>query len=887
MIVTTDCGTDGSFYSTKQEPEGFGVPILTMLLEGGTGAIYELKASLDRGEPCVIIEGSGRAADILAYGYKNAVKIEDYQNKGYYFLKQGHINHLEKMLKETFDDEINEENKTMFIDWILGIIKYSDRITLFNINNEEDQDKQILSALLKDENFTVQNKMMMTLMWNRPDIAENMIFNDSNREFRWRDRPFDEVMSQALLRDGVGFVEMLILNGFSFQWFLTVSKLRELYNEAANIFPELMDQLESHIGHDGSKIYLSHIHKYLTIIMKRHRHTLYECDRSPSDIISDGLIANSSFTKTFEDPHFEMFIWCVLTNRSNLVEFFWSRTEHPVVAAMFASTLYGFLHHDSMYRNRSTSQRLHDQKQYYLDTANNIMELAYKKDRDKAIELVERKSERFGNKCLLDLAFTGHLKSFIGNTPCHDAISNIWKRGFIKISKRWALLTILCPFLLLTPKFKFLPLGDDGGELTFLQKVYVFYKAPIVKYIGHAVNYTFFLMFYTSTALFHFNWEFNLIEIIVYIWFFTMIADEIREILRMPSKKLTSKFKEHLEGFWNRLDLFIYVIAVTGFVLKNWEETFPIARVMFACNSFLLYMRFFRIYHASLKLGPKLVIMHRMLPEISSFLLLLIIVILGYGTAREALLNSYNNFNVTYVPEILNDVFFVPIWEMLGELNVEEIVATNEEVCYEDGRKSFESFIMGNQKTIPKQLALFNNHRLNEHGKEYCEVFTHYEPIVKVFLAVYMLIANVMLLNLLIAVFTTIFSHVQENSKVVWRYEKYRLVEEFSTKPFLAPPLVIFELLNRLLRHIWNKISPPKTQDLDLLFSGLLKSVNLFEKDCSKSYMKKKMLDDDAKIETKIAKAVERRLKDMESSKELKQMDKENDYGDFVSTRRP
>merc|ERR1711884_651103 len=320
------------------------------------------------------------------------------------------------MLKETFGDEINEENKTMFIDWILGIVKYSDRITLFNINDEEDQDKQILSALLKDENFTVQNKMMMTLMWNRPDIAEEMIFNDSNREFRWRDRPFDEVMSQALLRDRVGFVEMLILNGFSFQWFLTVSKLRELYNEAANIFPELMDQLESHIGHDGSKIYLSHIHKYLTIIMKRHRHTLYEYDRSPSDVISDGHISNSSFTKTFEDPHFEMFIWCVLTNRSNLVEFFWSRTEHPVVAAMFASTLYGFLHHDSMYRNRSTSQRLHDQKQYYLDTANNIMELAYKKDRDKAIELVERKSERFGNKCLLDLAFTGHLKSFIGNT---------------------------------------------------------------------------------------------------------------------------------------------------------------------------------------------------------------------------------------------------------------------------------------------------------------------------------------------------------------------------------------------------------------------------------------------------------------------------------------
>ena len=49
----------------------------------------------------------------------------------------------------------------------------------------------------------------------------------------------------------------------------------------------------------------------------------------------------------------------------------------------------------------------------------------------------------------------------------------------------------------------------------------------------------------------------------------------------------------------------------------------------------------------------------------------------------------------------------------------------------------------------------------------------------------------------------------------------------------------------------------------------------------------KNMMNDDAKIESKIAKAIERRLKDMESNKELKQMDKENDYGDFVSTRRP
>ena len=146
----------------------------------------------------------------------------------------------------------------------------------------------------------------------------------------------------------------------------------------------------------------------------------------------------------------------------------------------------------------------------------------------------------------------------------------------------------------------------------------------------------------------------------------------------------------------------------------------------------------------------------------------------------------------------------------------------------------------GNQETVANQEGVF------------CENFTAYEPVVKIFLAIYMLIANVMLLNLLIAVFTTIFSHVQENSKIVWRYEEYRLLEEFTTKPFLAPPLVIFELLNRLMRHIWLSMHPRENENLDLLFSGMLKSLDLFEKDCSNSHEKMKMFDNEGKIETKL-----------------------------------
>ena len=47
---------------------------MTLLLEGGIDAIRIIKERLREGISAVVIEGSGRAADIIAYAYKNATK---------------------------------------------------------------------------------------------------------------------------------------------------------------------------------------------------------------------------------------------------------------------------------------------------------------------------------------------------------------------------------------------------------------------------------------------------------------------------------------------------------------------------------------------------------------------------------------------------------------------------------------------------------------------------------------------------------------------------------------------------------------------------------------------------------------------------------------------
>lgn len=397
----------------------------------------------------------------------------------------------------------------------------------------------------------------------------------------------------------------------------------------------------------------------------------------------------------------------------------------------------------------------------------------------------------------------------------------MWHQGFIQLPPWLSLLAVFCPLLIFTPAFQFQPLGDDGGSLDPWQKVFVFYRAPMVKYIGTFVSYTAFLLLYSSVALFNFEWEYRASEIILYVWMSILIVDEVREVSMEASSVVHRKIRDHLASVWNKVDCIIYVLAIVGFILKNFESTFQISRALFAINAALLYIRLFRVYHVNWALGPKLVIFHRMIPEIISFMLILIIFILGYGVASQALLNPATEFQWSTFPELLKSITFQPYWQMYGELNIEDIQhpEDKERVCYDGG---------------------------------YCEDFTAYNWVTLIFLAIYLLIGNVMLLNLLIAIFTSVFEDVRENSKRIWKYEMYRLVEEYSQKPGLAPPFVILEDAYRLAKFVWKRTCRTTKEDLDILMAGTRETLDLFERDSLNAFLRKRAKEEAGMIDNKM-----------------------------------
>ena len=48
-----------------------GIPVVILCLEGGPNTIVTMAEAIKNGVPAVVIDGSGRAADVVAYAYNH------------------------------------------------------------------------------------------------------------------------------------------------------------------------------------------------------------------------------------------------------------------------------------------------------------------------------------------------------------------------------------------------------------------------------------------------------------------------------------------------------------------------------------------------------------------------------------------------------------------------------------------------------------------------------------------------------------------------------------------------------------------------------------------------------------------------------------------------
>ena len=73
-------------------------------------------------------------------------------------------------------------------------------------------------------------------------------------------------------------------------------------------------------------------------------------------------------------------------------------------------------------------------------------------------------------------------------------------------------------------------LGDDRNAFSIFQKLFVFYRSPITKFVGNCVSNICFATLYSYVALYKYRWEYQMAELVLYGWLIIRLISEIRKV---------------------------------------------------------------------------------------------------------------------------------------------------------------------------------------------------------------------------------------------------------------------------------------------------------------------------------------------------------------------
>lgn len=186
--------------------------------------------------------------------------------------------------------------------------------------------------------------------------------------------------------------------------------------------------------------------------------------------------------------------------------------------------------------------------------------------------------------------------------------------------------------------------------------------------------------------------------------------------------------------------------------------------------------------------------------------------VVSYAVAAHAIMYPQSERGV----DLFFNVLRLGYWNLYGELLLDDIEA-------EEPKCTF-------------NVAMYNNGTRPRCAEK------HRQVIGLVLMGIYLIFANVMLLNILIAMFSDTYRNIQDKRNYKWNYERYALVREFKRVPIFPMPLGIFERFFYFARWMYkriqkrNKVENDKKLLVSLKISDMM---NSFERDMVHLYMRK------------------------------------------------
>ncbi|XP_076858615.1 transient receptor potential cation channel subfamily M member 2 isoform X2 [Brachyhypopomus gauderio] len=800
---------------------GVKIPVVCVVLDGGPGTLNTIYNSMINNTPCVVLEGSGRLADVIAH----VAGLP---------LSEVTIVHIQQLMKNYFRDETFSE--LQIIEWtkkLQDIVRMPHLLTVFYIDEEKknDLDVAILQAFLKasrsKDSVDKQNRekqLELAVAWNRVDVAQSEFFTE---EGQWKSKDLHHAMFSALVGQKSEFVSLLLENGVCIDQFLeSEDTLCELYTHLPRcVFLRKLARRAP----GGEKISLRHVSDEVRHLLGSSTKPLYT-PTSPSHrtlMSSDGALSTKSkrYPERVWNPERDLFLWSVLQNKRELAEIAWEQCKDSIAAALAASKMLKKLVKEG---GDNGEQSMTELAAHFEKHAIGVFNECHRCDEQRAEKLLIRASPSWGGATCLRLALGADNKSFIAHPGVQALLTKVWCGELAVENPYWKVLLSMLFFPLIFTGFVAFRhdeairreaektveekmvldsvtniwsgarvkhhISDRSGKrlqpLNYWTRLVSLYSSPQVKFYWNIASYFGFLWLFAVVLMMDFQSSPSWRELLIYVWLTSLVFEEIRQLFfDSDGFQLGRKAKMYIKDLWNILDVLSISLFIIGLTLRLQasDNLFYVGKVILCIDFIIFCLRLMAIFTISRTLGPKIIIVRRMMLDLFFFLFLLSIWVVAYGVSTQGILIQ----NEQRLDWILRGAVYQPYLIIFGTL----------QTSIDNTQFNMDSCTVNATDPMKPKCPVLNGDNTPS--------FPDWLTIIM--MCVYLLFANILLLNLLIAIFNYTFQQVQDHTDTFWKLQRYDLIKEYYSRPALPPPFILLSHLYLGIRSLV-LCRPPRTR---------------------------------------------------------------------------
>nr|XP_034320577.1 transient receptor potential cation channel subfamily M member-like 2 [Crassostrea gigas] len=790
-----------SFFSPKMNIK-MPVPIAIIVCEGDLKTIVHIAKALKENIPVIIMKGSGKAADlVLDYIDKNdefrrkasiAFGIQFDNDK--YGLLQEYLGEIikHKDLVGVFDldhdDPLKLSNivgETVVSCWSMEHVIATTDNAPENSETKEDTSGQGSSSF-PDHGRTLKGfSLTWKLLLKNSISPEENILNQSLEGFKRESRPhvlnpkystptslplyfyfvyqllqeskrLEEcgpiLLLEALKANRCDYVRVLLAKGVKFK----KADLPELYGQTVACegckedppclhIEWILKQLEEDETNN-----MCHVYKYLKSMGGKWVHF-----PSPEDVVANAAEALCRSALRYEKCQCraqdqstisDILLWAIFANRKEVAEICWLRSENHLLTGLVCSAILKKLSKKANnLKEQILSVDLEEHSKLFEQRCITLMNSMYNENPEYAIDLMDDEAHVWGiHSSPLIFAYENFMYDVVAHTCSQKNMNKLWYNKLPPDLK---------PFL-----------------KSAIHKPKQFFTAPLTKYVFNYMLFFTMLVMYSAFVLTSISTKYyvqgiaRIFEYYVYFWGAGDLIEELTscfgcmEDTGRSHRSYYRRMKRYLYDFWNVVDLLSYSLLTTALWVRHFHpsETFTVSRRMFSLSLLVMYLRFLEVFLIHRKMGPTLIMIKEMLKDLLGFLSIAIFVVLGVGIYYHANLwpDHQTIWKGHWTSWRIWTIIYYPYWQLYGELNLDSLKGNDDGECT-------------NITSVWE----------SDTSKERCP---QEDWTVQAVAAFYLLFSNLLLVNLVIAMFSYTFERVQQNAEKLWRFERYTVINDYD-----------------------------------------------------------------------------------------------------------